>query len=291
MENNSLNLSFEENILKLPLSHSLWNILGKSKGRINNCYTCDILPLDKKDCYSWYKSEPAENDYENIDNIVLVCKSCKDDMLKKKKYADFYKKKYCKKKKIVDEYSHLDEIDHWDIKFGTCEAGEKSAICEICNTTILYKNKSSYGFIKNEGENNDSLKLQCRKCFLEELKCSSNNDLTDNDSSEYDEYIPQNINNINDIDECSDKMPGRFYLWKFFMKEKRKMYCLICNEKLNKKYSYVWYNKLPKEGGNQDLNNFNLVCEKCQYKLSTKKKGIESYKKYLLKKNKEKNNL
>lgn len=153
-------------------------------------------------------------------------------MLKKKKYADFYKKKYCKKKKIVDEYTYLDEIDNWDIKFGA----EKSAICEICNNTVLYKNKSSYGYTSDESGCSNSLKLECRKCFLEELKSSSNNNSSKNDSSEYDEYIPENIENIN---ECSDKMPGRFYLWKLFIKEKRKMNCLICNEKLNKKYSYV----------------------------------------------------
>ena len=58
-----------------------------------------------------------------------------------------------------------------------------------------------------------------------------------------------------------------------------------------RKYSYVWYNKLPKEGGSQNVDNFNLVCEKCQYKLSKKNKGIEAYKIYLLKKNKEKNEL
>lgn len=295
MENNSLNLSFEENILKLPLSHSLWNTLGKSKGRINNCYTCDILPLDKKDCYSWYKSQPSENDFENIDNLVLVCEVCKDDMLKKAKYADFYKKRYCQKKKIVDEYTHLDKIDDWDVKFGA----EKSAICEICNNTVLYKNKSSYGYSKNQDENNDSLKLQCRKCFLEELKAPSlelsndNLELSNNDLDllKNEQYIPENIENINDIDECIFKTPRRFYLWKLFSEEKKEKICPICNQKLNRRDSFTWYYKLPKEGGSQDLNNFTLVCCDCSFKLYDKKKGIEAYKKYLLKKNKEKNNL
>ena len=63
------------------------------------------------------------------------------------------------------------------------------------------------------------------------------------------------------------------------------------NIKLKKKYSFTWYYKLPKEGGNQDINNFTLVCYDCNCKLYDKKKGIEAYKKYLIKKNKEKNDL
>ncbi len=276
MENHN-EIPFEENISKLPpLSVSLWNTLGKSKGRIKNCYTCDIIPLDKKDCYTWYKNIPSENNFDDIDNLVLVCECCKNDMLKKKKYADFYKKRYCKKKKIEDEYSYLDEIDNWDVKFGT----EKSTICEICNTTVLYKNKSNYTYIKYENE--DLLKIQCYSCFLEKIKEPNHNDLI---PSEYDEYIPNNILDINDIEECTDKMPGRFYLWKLFTQEKRKKECKICIKKLIKKYSYVWYYKLPKEGGSQDLYNFTLVCDKCQYKLYIKKKGVESYKKYVSTKN------
>jgi hypothetical protein len=284
MENHN-EIPFEENISKLPpLSVSLWNTLGKSKGRIKNCYTCDIIPLDKKDCYTWYKNIPSENIFDDIDNLVLVCECCKNDMLKKKKYADFYKKRYCKKKKIEDEYSYLDEIDNWDVKFGT----EKSTICEICNTTVLYKNKSNYTYIKYENE--DLLKIQCINCFLEKIREPDPNELIFQEEynlmlSKNKEYIPSNIVNINDIDECIYKTPSRFYLWELFTQEKRKKICPICDKKLSRRYSFSWYYKLPKEGGSQDLNNFTLVCIDCNDHLYTKKKGIESYKKYVSNKN------
>jgi hypothetical protein len=164
---------------------------------------------------------------------------------------------------------HLSEdIDIWKATFGE----QLSAICEFCNEKIVYKNKSHYNFRKKD--ENPRLLLQCCEC--DELFGKKKKHVI---STKDEDNILQPIINIHNIDECSYKLPKRVYCWKKLHKRNQDSKCAICDILLTKKSCLAWYKKLPSEGGQQNFDNFSLVCDPCQYNMYKKKKGIESYKK------------
>lgn len=157
------------------------------------------------------------------------------------------------------------------LKFGD----NNECLCENCNEKILYKNKSNYLFF----EDNNNYYISCYECFFGKINIYHkipNNHKT---------YIPSNIININSITECNEKMPSRFYMWKILHKKDKILHCPICYIELIKKNAYTWYIQLPKEGGNQNISNFNLVCENCQLNLLNREKGIISFNRKYLKNN------
>ncbi len=156
-----------------------------------------------------------------------------------------------------------EEPDYWKEKFGD----KKIAFCEICNEKKIIKNKSFYGFSKNSGE--DIIRLECFQCF--------DKDMNSENSEEYDDKKRNKpFVDINNIYECASKVPFPYRTRDYIYGNKKKGKCAICEceLRLRKDPCISWYKKLPIEGGDLSMDNFDLVCEDCSYDAIKHKKGI-----------------
>lgn len=176
-------------------------------------------------------------------------------------------KKYKFKKKT-------DDIDHWKEKFGD----SKVQYCEICFVKKLIKNKSCIGYTEDE---NGNLKLECNDCFEKDMGWDVK--IT---KEEYEEEQDKERNtpfiDINDMYECLRKAPYAYRVRDYIYGNKRKGKCALCEDvlKLREDPGAPWYKKLPSEGGDLSLDNYDLLCDNCyMYAFEEKKEGIDKIRK------------
>jgi len=155
----------------------------------------------------------------------------------------------------------------WKDKFGDT----KIVICELCCKTKVHKRKSFYSFREYIEGDIKHIKLECKKCFIKMMEKYKYNQ-EDDEKERFKPFL-----DINDMGECIDKMPKRFDLWNYKNNKKTSCLCKTCNKKIRKMTCFTWYIKLPLEGGSQEMDNFDLVCEDCQTFMICNKKSISSF--------------
>lgn len=155
------------------------------------------------------------------------------------------------------------DSDFWIEKYGS---DTKSAICEICHETTVYKETSHFGFVQKS----NNLLLQCEGCFIKRINRLKRSIPNKNEEP----YSQKTIEDPYDLHECIEKMPGRFFLWDHLFLTKGCVHCSLCNIELERLRSFIWYKQLPHEGGIYEFENFTSVCEDCLRFLQKRERGV-----------------